>query len=156
MIILFNRQSLAEKILDYTDFQESDKNIQIILNEIKQMQFGDFTDRYFYEQLCFIFYGTKDKLVLPKSEIFEKKDVANTETKVNDVFYMDIARFIISNFEIFRIKNFEISPLFDYDNEKHSEIIYDGLTNCPTIAKCLANIYQNLKEKEKENIENEL
>lgn len=69
---------------------------------------------------------------------------------------MDIARFIISNFEIFRIKNFEISPLFDYDNEKHSEIIYDGLTNCPTIAKCLANIYQNLKEKEKENIENEL
>ena len=72
-MILFNRQSLAEKILDYTDFQESDKNIQIILNEIKQMQFGDFTDRYFYEQLCFIFYGTKDKLVLPKSEIFEKK-----------------------------------------------------------------------------------
>ena len=43
MMILFNRQSLAEKILDYTDFQESDKNIQIILNEIKQMQFGDFT-----------------------------------------------------------------------------------------------------------------
>ena len=37
------------------------------------MQLGDFTDRYFYEQLCFIFYGTKDKLVLPKSEIFEKK-----------------------------------------------------------------------------------
>ena len=126
-MILFNRQSLAE---------------------IKQMQLGDFTDRYFYEQLCSVFCGTERKLVLPESETFKKEDVMNTETKVNDVSYMDIARFLI--------RNFEMSTLSDYDNEMHSKIIYDGLTNFPTIAKCLANIYQNLKEKEKENIENEL
>lgn len=83
--------------------------------------------------------------------MFEKEDVTNTETKVNDVSYMDIARFLIRNFEMSTFFDYD-----DYDNKMHSEIIYDGLNKYPTIAKCLANIYQNLKEKEKENIENEL